>query len=526
MPTAPQTSFATTTSDLARPTAETVASAPPTTDETGGRARRPGTRRHAAPPAGIGPGRRGLVLAVVLVTQLMIVLDSAIVNIALPDIQKALDMSSANLSWVVNAYTLAFGGLLLLGARAGDILGRRPTFLAGMALFTAASVAGGLADGTGLLLASRALQGVGAALLAPSALTILMSLFRAGREQTRAIGWYTVVSASGAAVGLIAGGVLTSVASWRWVFFVNVPIGIAVLVLATRVLGRSVRQRGHVDALGAVLVTSGMSALVYGFIRAASHGWNDPATLGAFVLGGLVVASFVAVELRAPAPIVPLRLFADRDRSTVYVARLLLVAGSMGTFFFLSQYMQLVLGWTPWQSGLAFLPIPVTVFLASRVAARATTGRYALRSVAAAGLALSGAGLGLMTTFDEGTTYLQMLPVLLVFGLGNGLAFVPLTAGGLLGVAARDTGIASGLVNVTQQLGGALGLAVLVTVFSTARPPAGAVALATFVEGADRGTAVAAALLLLAVGLVLGVMRRQRPEPSPERQPDSARPDA
>jgi EmrB/QacA subfamily drug resistance transporter len=436
-------------------------------------------------------------------------------------------MTPAGLSWVVNAYTLAFGGLLLLGARAGDLLGRRTTFLTGLTVFIGASLAGGLADGAGLLLASRAAQGVGAALLAPSALATLMGLYRAGREQTRAIGWYTVVSASGAAIGLIAGGLLTSVASWRWVFFVNLPIGIAVLAVAARVLPRTARARGHVDVLGAVLATVSMTTVVYGFIRAAEQGWTEPLTLTAFAVGVVLLAAFVLVERRVAAPIVPLRLFADRERATTYLARLLLVAGSMGTFFFMSEYMQLVLGWRPWQSGLAFLPIPVSVFLASQLVSRVVAERVPLRVIAVTGLLLSGAGLALMSRFDVTTTYPAMVPALLLFGLGNGSAFVPLTAGGLVRVAPADTGVASGLVNVTQQLGGAVGLAVLVTVFSTAgpgaaeRPGASLEALRTFVEGAQRGTGVAAAMLVgaaLLVGLFMRPAATRAEAPAPVLQ--------
>lgn len=465
--------------------------------------------------------RTGLILTTVLVTQLMIVLDAAIVNIALPDIQRDLSMTSAGLSWVVNSYTLAFGGLLLLGARAGDIIGRRRTFLIGMAIFVVSSLLGGFADGSALLLASRAAQGVGAALVAPSALTLLMSLYRPGKEQTRAIGWYTVVSASGAAIGLIAGGVLTSIANWRWVFFVNVPIGVVVVVLAVAVLPRTAVQRGRVDVLGALLATVAMTSLVYGFIRAASDGWTDTGTVIAFVVGALLLAGFIQLERRVLVPLVPLRLFADRDRVSSYVARLLLVAGSMGTFFFMSQYMQLVLHWSPWQSGLAFLPIPASVFTASQLVSRVFTNRYSTKSIAVVGLMLSGLGLFLMSQFDASTTYADMVPALIAFGLGNGTAFVPLTAGGLSKVEPQDTGVASGLVNVTQQLGGAVGLAVLVTVFATAGPVTpGAAGMHTFVTGAERGTEVASAMLLAAAALIALVMRRPaKPEPAPVEEP-------
>ena len=460
------------------------------------------------------PSKPGLIMVVVLVTQLMIVLDAAIVNIALPDIQTQLKMNPANLSWVVNAYTLAFGGLLLLGARAGDIFGRRRAFLAGLAIFTLSSFLGGIAQDSALLLASRALQGVGAALVAPSALAILMSSVKPGREQTRAIGLYTVVSASGAAIGLIAGGVLTSVASWRWVFFVNVPIGIVVLALGLRALPVSKITKGAVDVAGALLVTAGMSTLVYGFIRAASDGWSDSRTLASFAVGVAMMAAFILVERRAAAPITPLHLFAHRDRSVAYVARTLLVAGSMGTFFFMSQFMQIVLGWTPWESGLAFLPIPVSVFAASQLVSRVFAQRFSTKAIASTGLLLSGIGLTWMSILDVGSTYATMVPALVVFGLGNGIAFVPLTTAGIAGVEPKDTSVASGLVSVTQQLGGALGLAVLVSVFATAgkgaaqTSSAGHAALEVFVHGADRGFVVAGGLLIVAFLLVLTVMRR------------------
>jgi EmrB/QacA subfamily drug resistance transporter len=466
------------------------------------------------------------VLVAVLVTQLMLVLDAAIVNIALPDIGTELHMSSTSLSWIVNAYTLAFGGLLLLGARAGDLVGRRTTFLAGMAVFVTASFAGGVSHGEGLLLAARALQGVGAAFAAPSALAILMSLYKPGKEQTRAIGWYTVVSASGAATGLLAGGLLTSIASWRWVFFVNVPIGIAVLAAGYRSLSRDKGVRGSVDVAGALLVTVGMSSVVSGLIRAASDGWTESGTMAAFGVGVVLLAMFVGVQLRAESPVMPLRLFADRDRATAYIARLMLVAGSLGSFFFMSQYMQIVLGWTPWQSGIAFLPFPVTIFISSQLVARVISNYYSTRAIAAVGTLLSTVGMLMLTVLTEHTSYLQMLPAFVVFALGNGIAFVPLTTAGLSRVDPADTSVASGLVNVTQQLGGALGLAVLVTVFATAgkdpavSPGASQHAIHTFVTGADRGFQVGALMLFVAFVLVMVVMRR----PSKDAKHDASAP--
>jgi MFS family permease len=256
-----------------------------------------------------------LVLGIILAVQLMVVLDATIVNIALPDISSSLNFSPATLSWVITAYTLAFGGFLLLGARAGDLLGRKRVFMAGIGLFTFASLLGGLAPSGGLLLAARALQGVGGALAAPSALAYLMIMFSEGRERLRALGYYAAVSIGGGAVGLILGGLLVQVASWRWVLFVNVPVGLVVLALARRSLTETPSRNGHFDVLGAVTSTVGVTSLAYGFVRAASNGWGDMLTFGAFSLGIVLVGLFVTIERRAAEPITPLRLFADRSRN-------------------------------------------------------------------------------------------------------------------------------------------------------------------------------------------------------------------
>ncbi|MGZ4696520.1 MAG: MFS transporter [Oryzihumus sp.] len=470
------------------------------------------------------PTRTWLPLAVVLTTQMMIVLDSAIVNIALPDMQQALHIQPANLSWVVNAYTLAFGGLLLLGARAGDLFGRRTVFAVGMLLFTAASLLGGFADaGTDLFLA-RAAQGVGAALVAPSALAILMGLYPEPRDRTRAVGYYTIVSASGAAIGLIAGGLLTSYASWRWVMFVNVPIGLAVLALSRVALPRGRGQAGRIDVAGSLLSTAGMTALVYGFIRAAADGWGSGVALASFAAALVLMSAFVLVERSVEHPITPLHLFADRERASAYVARLLLVAGSMGAFFFLSQYFQLVLGWSPVRTGLAFVPFPVSVFVSSQLATRVFVPRVGTRPVMLVGMALSVVGLALLTRLGVDSTYAQLVGSMVLFAFGNGTAFVPLTDAGMARVPSHEVGIASGLVNVTQQVGGAVGLAVLVTVFATAgpgaasSPAASAHAKELFVLGADRGFGVAAGLIAIAVVLVLSLAVRRR-SPRPEVAP-------
>ena len=417
--------------------------------------------------AGSGISHTGLVLALILTSQLMVVLDGTIVNIALHDIKNALGFSPENLSWVVNAYTLTFGGLLLLGARAGDILGRRRVFLAGIALFTLASFAGGFAQNPGELLAARAVQGIGGALASPSALALLMTMFAQGRERTRAIGLYTAVSIGGAAVGLIAGGMLSEWASWRWVLFVNVPIG-AVLLGAWRMLPVTPRQHGRFDLAGALTSTLGMAALVYGFVHAASDGWANAETIGSFAAGLVLLAAFVFTELRAESPITPLRLFADRNRSSSYVARLLLVAGMMGMFFFLTQFLRSVLGYSDLVTGFAFLPLTVIVFTASQLSARVFVDRIGAHRLMIIGITFSTLGMLWLTQLNESSAYFDLVGPLLVFGLGNGLAFVPLTTTSLDGVAPADAGAASGLVNVMQQVGGSLGLAVLVTVFGSA----------------------------------------------------------
>lgn len=459
----------------------------------------PTTRSRAASPA--------LVLTAILTTQLMLVLDATIVNVALPDMQKALGFTPTGLSWVLNAYTLAFGGLLLLGARAGDLLGRRRMLLVGIGTFVVASFVGGLAQSPGELLAARTVQGIGAALAAPSGLALLIGRFPEGRERARALGYFSAVSVGGAAVGLIAGGILTEYVSWRWVLFVNVPIGIALIFVARLALTETPRHPGRFDIAGAATVTVGMTSLVYGFVRAATEGWSDTAALTAFATAVVLLAAFVAIELRVSAPITPLRLFADRTRASALAGRVLLVAAMFGMFFYLTQILQDVYGYTPLVTGLAFLPLTVMLFVMSRISA-GLMERVGMRALMVGGLTISTVGILLLTRLTVDSSYVAVLVPLLLFGTGNGLAFVPLTAAGLVGVEPRDAGAASGLVNVAQQVGGSVGLAVLVTVgASGARHahPTGStpaeIAQHAFVAGADRAFLVSA--LLLAATVVL-----------------------
>jgi EmrB/QacA subfamily drug resistance transporter len=467
--------------------------------------------------------RTGLVLALILTSQLMVVLDGTIVNIALHDIKNDLGFSAESLSWIVNAYALTFGGLLLLGARAGDLLGRRRVFLAGIGLFTLASFVGGFAQTPAELLIARAVQGVGAALASPSALALLMVMFQQGRERTRAIGLYTAVSIGGAAVGLIAGGMLSEWASWRWVFFVNVPIGAVLLVFGRTLLPETDRQHGRFDLGGALTSTLGMTALVYGFVHAASDGWSNAETIGSFAAGLLLLAAFVSIELRASSPITPLRLFADRNRSSSYVARLLLVAGMMGMFFFLTQFLRGVLGYSDLVTGFAFLPLTAIVFAASQLSARVLIDRVGAHRLMIIGITFSTLGMLWLTQLSETSSYFDLVGPLLIFGLGNGLAFVPLTTASLDGVEPADAGAASGLVNVMQQVGGSLGLAVLVTVFGTASKNAVAdtdpslspaeAARHVFTVAADKSFWTATIFLVATWLLVAFAIKPSKPEP-------------
>ncbi len=420
------------------------------------------------PRASRARGRPSLALVIMLSAQLMIILDMTVVNIALPHIQAGLHFSTDGLSWVLNAYTLTFGGLLLLGGRAGDILGRRRVFLAGIILFTVASLGGGLATEAWQLLAARALQGVGGALASPAVLALVVGSFPEGRERTRALGVYSAVLMGGASLGLVLGGLITEWASWRWVLFVNIPVGILVVAVTPLFVTESPRQPGRFDLAGALTSTGGMTALVYGFIRAASDGWADRMALAAFGAAVVLLALFLLTEARTQQPITPLRLFGSLSRSGSYLSRLLLVAGMFGMFFFLTQFVQEILGFSPLTAGIAFLPMTLTVFAVSRAAPRLLP-RFGATRLMLAGMLPVIAGMTWLAQVSAGTSYLGgILGPMLLLGTGMGVVFVPLTTVSLAGVAPADSGAASSMVNVMQQLGGALGLAILVTVFGTA----------------------------------------------------------
>ncbi len=478
----------------------------------------------AGPRTARRPDRRGIALALVLGAQLMIILDMTVVNIALPSIARGLHFSEPSLSWVLNAYTLTFGGLLLLGGRAGDILGRRRVFIAGIALFTAASLAGGLATSAAWLLAARAVQGVGGAFASPAVLALIAASFAEGRERTRALSIYTAVAMGGGSLGLVLGGVITEWVSWRWVLFINVPIGIAVVLASPRLLPESQRQPGRFDLTGALTSTAGMAALVYGFIQAASHGWTNRVTIGAFAAAAVLLALFLVNESRVPQPITPLRLFADRGRTGSYVTRLLLVAGLFGMFYFLTQFVQDELGFSPLRAGISFLPMTAALFAVSRLSPR-LLGRFGAKPLMVAGLIPAAAGMAWLSRISPGSDYLSgILGPMLLLGAGMGVAFVPLTMASLAGVRPQDSGAASSMVNVTQQIGGSLGLAILVTAYAasirnSARQVTHLAGLAqqhqAVVHAMASAFTLAAIFDVLALLIVLVIIRDRAPQPQP-----------
>ena len=395
--------------------------------------------------------------------QLMVVLDATIVNIALPSIGRAFSVSSSGLAWIVNAYALAFGGLLLLGGRAGDLFGRRRMFRAGLATFTLASLVGGLAPNEQLLILARVLQGVGAAVVAPTALSLIATTFAEGKERGRAMGMYAAMSGLGATIGLLLGGVLTGYLSWRWVMGVNVPLGAAVL-FGSRLLAEGGGTRTRLDLPGAISGTAGLVGLVYGITRAGDHGWTDVGTQAAFAIAAVLLTVFLLVEARTPHPMLPLALLRDRSRAGAYGTMLFLGAGMFATFYFLTMYMQQVHRYGPVMAGLAYLPFSVGMMISAGALGPRLTARFAPRALILPGLLAAAAGMYWFSRLTPESSYVtQMAPAMLVTALGLGTGFLPLTLSAVAGTTRRDAGIASALLNAAQQVGGALGLAVLST---------------------------------------------------------------
>ena len=451
--------------------------------------------------------RLGLSLLVIATAQLMLVLDDSIANIALPSIQADLGVSAANLPWVINAYVLVFGALLLFGGRVGDLFGRRRVLRIGLAVFVAASLLGGLAPNTGLLIAARALQGLGAALAAPNALALIATTFPVGESRNKAMAVYGAMSALGITVGVLLGGVLTGLLSWRAVFFINVPIGLAVLV-GTGALPEGSRGRGRLDTPGAVTGTGAMVALVYGITRAGEHGWTEPVTLTAFAAAAVLLAVFLGLQSRTALPLLPLGLFADRNRAGSYATILFIGAGLMGSFYLLALFLQQVLQFGALKTGVASLPFAAGIILASGVSSKLVE-RLAPRVVAAPGLVLAAGGMFWLSTLTMGSSYAgHVMPALFVTSFGLGLAFVPLTLTAVYRVAEDRAGVASALVNMAQQIGAALGLAVLTTVSTAAADeqlPDAARVLHHGLTGDDPG-AVARAGEALAQGYTTGFL--------------------
>ena len=428
----------------------------------------PGTGVPGSPPR-----RLGLALAVIATAQLMVVLDATIVNVALPHIQTALGFSGTNLEWVVNAYALAFGGLLLLGGRSGDLLGRRRVFIAGILVFTLASLLGGFATGQAWLLGARVVQGVGAAFAAPTALALIAVNFPEGRPRNRAMGVYAGMSVAGGAVGLLAGGLLVTFLSWRWVFFVNVPIGLAVALAAPRVLGESERRRGRFDLPGAITGSLGLAALVYGLSKAAttqngvSH-WGDVKVIVSLAAAAVLLVAFGFIEVRSKHALMPIQVLRSRDRTGAYLVSLCIGTALFGMFFFLTLFVQNVWGYSALRTGVSYLPMAGMILVASAAVSQ-LVNRIGARPLMIAGSVIGTGGMFWLSRITEHSHYVSgLLGPMLVTATGLGLIFVPLSLISLTKVADNDTGVASSLLNVGQQVGGALGLAVLGTVAWTA----------------------------------------------------------
>ncbi|HEY3106075.1 MAG TPA: MFS transporter [Gaiellaceae bacterium] len=408
-------------------------------------------------------------LAVLGIAYLMVVLDVSIVNVALPSIQKDLHFSTENLQWVVSAYALTFGGFLLLGGRAGDLLGRRRLFMAGLLLFSVFSLLCGLATSSGMLIAFRALQGLGGAILSPSVFSIVSVTFREGAERNKALGILGAIAGSGAAIGVLAGGVLTEYAGWEWIFFVNVPIGLGALFLVLRYVreSRADDLLRLFDSAGAVTVTASLMLLVYGLTQSTIVGWASARTIGVLIGSVVLMAAFIWIEYRSRSPLVPLSFFRRRTPTGANIIGFGLGTMVFGMFFLLSLYMQQVLGFSALKTGVGYLAVALTAVVASGVA-QALSTRLSVKPVLLVGLGLLAAGLIYFTQVSvDGSYVADLLPGFLLIGVGLGFSFVPVSIAALAGVTGRDAGLASGLINTSQQIGGALGLAILTTVATT-----------------------------------------------------------
>jgi EmrB/QacA subfamily drug resistance transporter len=450
-----------------------------------------------------------LVLVLICVAQFMVVLDATIVNVALPSIQQDLGLSEANLQWIVNAYALVFGGFLLLGGRAGDLLGRKRLFLIGLVIFTTASLLDGLATSSGMLIGARALQGLGAALISPAALSIISTSFAEGAERAKALAVWAAIAIGGSAVGLILGGFLTQVFSWPWIFFVNVPIGVVGFILSLRLIpeSRDEHAQRSFDLPGAITATAGLMALVYAIVKSETDGWTSAVTLGFFAVAAVLLTSFVLIELRTKSPLVRLSIFRVRSLTTANVVMFLVASGMFAMFFFNTLYIQRVLGYGPLKAGLAFLPFTAGIMVSAGLASRFAP-RVGVRPVAAIGMVVSILGMLLLTQLPvDGSYVANVLPALVLTSLGMGAVFMPLTLIATTGLKDEDQGLASGLFNTSQQIGGALGLAVLSTVAASRSSAVGGNDAEALVAGFHAAFAGGAVLILAALVVMVATLR-------------------
>jgi EmrB/QacA subfamily drug resistance transporter len=422
--------------------------------------------RAAAPPTVHGHVvNPWLVLVLVCMAQFMVILDATIVNVALPSIQSDLEMSEADLQWIVNAYTLTFGGFLLVGGRAGDLAGRKKVFLVGLVIFTVASLLNGLAPSSEVLIVFRGLQGLGAALIAPAALSIITATFAEGAERTKAMGVWAAIAVGGGAVGLVLGGILVEALSWPWIFFVNIPVGIAVFAAALRYVPESRDEHAHksFDIAGAVTVTAGLVTLVYGIVKAQEKGWTSLHTGGFFTLAVLLLGAFLVIESRSAEPLVRLSIFRVRTVRAANVVMFLVASGLFAMFFFNTLFLQRVLGYSALEAGLAFLPFTAGIIIGAGLSQRFVP-KFGAREVPLVGMVMAIVGLLLFVRLEPGSSYVaDFLPGVMLASIGMGLTFVPVTLIATSGIPTDDAGLASGLYNTSQQVGGALGLAVLST---------------------------------------------------------------
>jgi EmrB/QacA subfamily drug resistance transporter len=457
--------------------------------------------------------KRWAALAVLAVAQFMVVLDASIVNVALPSIQRDLGFSESSLQWVVNAYTLVFGGFLLLGGRAADLFGRRRVFIVGLALFSVASLAGGFATTSGQLIAARAVQGLGAAIVSPAALSIVTTTFTEGAERNKALGIWGALAGAGGATGVLMGGMLTEWAGWEWVLFVNVPIGVTAAVLAPRWVRESrTHEQTSMDVAGAVSVTAGLSVLVYALVDANDAGWGSGQTIGLLALSVALIAAFIAIELRTKHPIMPLTIFRNRNVASADAVALLVGASLFSMFFFISLYLQQVLGFSALDAGLSYLPLAFAIIFSAGAASQLVT-RVGPKPVLVAGLTFTTIGLVLFTQISvDGSFAGDVLLPSVIVAIGLGLSFVSLTILAVAGISHDEAGMASGLLNTAQQVGGALGLAVLSTVASSYIAGAAGGGPGVLTEAFQRAFAVGAGFAFVGVLLALLVVPRVRPQ--------------